>query len=465
MPCLDENTLCRFLGAELSDAEEEAIERHLDGCVGCQERLEKLERSAPEKSTVRYVREGLVCQAITDDFVEEKGLETTLLVDGANLEKRGKDEVHAEIPSEIGPYRITDLLGRGGMGNVYRGEHTLLKRAAAIKMVRESRRPHWSNTERFYREMEAIGKLRHPNIVQAFDAGECDGHPYIVMELLEGTDLLAFVKENGFLMPTDALPLIRQAALGLKHAHENGLIHRDVKPSNLWLTDDGTVKVLDLGLARMAESTIFESATGQIVGSRGFLSPEQAQGLNVDCRSDIYSLGCALYFLLTGTTLSSDDEPEMRFPDLAPLLQKMLAVDPDRRFSSMREVVSMIDKLTSNQKPALVTTIVVSAILAAVALGSGVAVRSTGIFDQQSGPSFKETKKDDLSGSPVLSTATTNDEPWMTTPEVAEYLSVSRDTVYRWIDKQGLPAHRAGRAWRFRKSEIDAWVTTQNKDK
>ena len=196
-----------------------------------------------------------------------------------------------------------ERLGRGGMGTVYKALHTNLKRIVAVKVLPAKRLAHPRAVALFQREMEAVGKFDHPNIVRAHDAGEANGQHYLVMELVDGINLSRLVRTCGPLPVAVACDLIQQAAIGLQHAHEHGLVHRDVKPSNLMVTPDGTVKVLDLGLARLLVDALESDAQGQplILGSLEYMAPEQGlDPRNVEHRADIYSLGCTLYCLLAG---------------------------------------------------------------------------------------------------------------------------------------------------------------------
>ncbi len=203
----------------------------------------------------------------------------------------------------LGEYRLIALVGRGGMGRVYRAEHVLLGRVVALKMVATDQIDAEA-VARFATEMLAVGRLSHPNIVSCHDAREIAGVPLLAMEWLDGHDLWAIIRRLGPLSIADTCALIAQAALGLQHAHDHGLVHRDVKPSNLMLTRDGTVKVLDLGLARFLDRS---SAVGQptkldqILGTADYMAPEQwAEARAVDGRADLYALGCTLFCLLVG---------------------------------------------------------------------------------------------------------------------------------------------------------------------
>ncbi len=206
----------------------------------------------------------------------------------------------------LGRYALLDLLGEGGMGRVFKALDTRLGREVALKVIRKEKLTRPSVLRRFQREMEAAAKLSHPNVVLAFDADEANGVHFYAMEYVEGTDLTKLVQSRGPLAVPQACDYVRQAALGLQHAAEQGLVHRDVKPSNLLVTPRGQVKVLDLGLALLkgdagAEGDGRVTQHGLVLGTPDFLAPEQARNpLGVDTRADVYALGGTLYFLLTG---------------------------------------------------------------------------------------------------------------------------------------------------------------------
>jgi serine/threonine protein kinase len=224
---------------------------------------------------------------------------------------------------QLGQYRLLEKLKhQGGMGTVYKALHVLLMKVVALKVLPAERMNNADAIARFQREMKAVGRLNHPNIVQASDAGEWDGTYYLVMEFVEGIDLSSLIASHGPLPLPEACELARQAALGLQHAHEHGLVHRDLKPSNLMLTPAGTVKMLDLGLARLCnEGSASNLLTdlGQVMGTADYMAPEQAFGMHpVDIRADIYSLGCTLYHILAGS-------PPFSTPEYASPLRKLLA--------------------------------------------------------------------------------------------------------------------------------------------
>ncbi len=210
----------------------------------------------------------------------------------------------------LGKYRLLSLLGKGGMSSVYLAEHTLMRRRCALKVLPTKRVHDSSYLARFHREAQAVASLDHPNIVRAYDVDhqadrENEIH-FLVMEYVEGDSLQELVQKNGVCGFLDAAEYIRQSALGLHHAHEAGMVHRDVKPGNLLVDPNGVVKVLDLGLARFftgdeTEDSLTVAHDEKVLGTADYLAPEQAlDSHTVDARADIYGLGCTFYFLLTG---------------------------------------------------------------------------------------------------------------------------------------------------------------------
>lgn len=249
----------------------------------------------------------------------------------------------------LGKYKLLGHIGRGGMSSVYLAQHTLMERRVAIKVLPQSRVTDSSYLERFYREARAAAALHHPNIVIAHDVDEDEGHHYLVMEYVDGRDLQVLVHDDGPLPYDKAADYIAQAALGLHHAHENGLIHRDVKPANLLVDKRGVVKVLDLGLAQFTGEDVQGKASltviheENVLGTADYLAPEQAINSHcVDRRVDIYSLGCTLYYCLTG-------HPPFPEGTLAQRIMKHHTVDPPNirkdRPDAPQELLSICGKM------------------------------------------------------------------------------------------------------------------------
>ena len=265
----------------------------------------------------------------------------------------------------LGKYKLLDHLGTGGMSSVYLAEHVLMQRRVAIKVLPKNRVEDSSYLARFHREAQAAAALDHHNIVRAYDVDNDGDNHYLVMEYVDGRDLQRIVKEDGPLSYVAAAEYIRQAAEGLAHAHQAGLIHRDVKPANLLVDQKNVVKVLDLGLARFTDeskASLTVAYDENVLGTADYLAPEQALNSHgVDARADIYGLGCSLYFLLTGHPpfpggtlpqrlmmhqkqpppsihVDRPDAPD----DLVDICMKMMAKKPNQRYQSAAEVAQVL---------------------------------------------------------------------------------------------------------------------------
>jgi serine/threonine protein kinase len=280
----------------------------------------------------------------------------------------------------LGNYVVLEKLGQGGMGTVYKAEHRRMKRVVALKVLAPVKKGPPDATERFRREVQAAAKLTHPNIVAAYDADEAKGMQFLVMEYVEGSDLAYLVQKHGAFPLASAVDCIIQAARGLEHAHAQGIVHRDIKPANLLLDKTGTVKVLDMGLARFDDSLASASGASddltqadRIMGSVDYMSPEQAVNTKrADHRADIYSLGATFYFLLAGQVVYPGETIMERLlshrqrpipslsnvvnsvpPALDAVFKKMLAKRVENRYQSMREVIVALEacRTTASQPP------------------------------------------------------------------------------------------------------------------
>ena len=197
-----------------------------------------------------------------------------------------------------GRYRVLGRLGVGGMATVYLAEDSSLGRKVALKVMAERYAEDGEFVERFRREAQAAARLNHPNIIAVYDRGEADGRPYIAMEYLQGRTLKQVIQKEGPLPPERAIAIAMQVLAGLRYAHEHGVVHRDVKPHNVLVGDDGRIKVTDFGIAHAGDPQMTE--VGSIVGTAQYLSPEQARGRSVGPQTDVYSLGVVLYEMLAG---------------------------------------------------------------------------------------------------------------------------------------------------------------------
>ena len=334
------------------------VEEHVATCDSCCQQL----AVAPEDTLLQLAREA-----------------ATLSVHAGEATTPSRQSRTA-IPSELvdhSRYRVLGLIGTGGMGSVYKAQHRLMERLVALKVISPEFLQNEAAVERFRREFRAAARLSHPNIVTAYDAEQAGNLHFLVMEFVEGLSLDQLVAQRGPLPVKQACHLIRQAALGLAHIHERGMVHRDIKPQNLMVGRQGKLKILDCGLARLAAEPRADSAGGQskhragqtqagmVLGTPDYMAPEQSiDAASADIRSDIYSLGCTLYFALTGQPLFPHGSAVEKLlahaqrepmpigslrpdlpPELARILQRMLAKDPVRRYQTPADVAADLASL------------------------------------------------------------------------------------------------------------------------
>jgi hypothetical protein len=341
--------LAAFDAGRLRAHDAHAVERHVAGCPDCCRALEQL----PEDDLAALIRTS---------------------AGGATLGHGGAD-AHEAPPELVNHprYEILGPLGAGGMGVVYKALHRHMDRVVAVKLLhrRLTGRPGFA--ERFASEVKALARLNHPNVVAAYDADRAGELHFVAMEYVEGESLDAVVRRRGPLPPAEACGLVRQAAAGLQHAAEHGIVHRDVKPANLLLTRSGVVKVVDFGLSRLAhDAEVAAGSAPPVVGTPEYMAPEQARHPDrVDTRSDLYALGCTLYFLLAGrppfrgpgvlpVLLAHQDTAPPPIREVCPgvpaavaaVLDRLLAKDPAARFATPAEAADALAAAVVAEHPA-----------------------------------------------------------------------------------------------------------------
>lgn len=393
--CPTREVLLAYHTGELQECSADEVIAHLSQCHNCQATVSAF--GAAEDSLIAGLRRPPAHELYTDEpecreLIERakgmvEGTQSIVTPEaGTSISKkqmpptelfRGSPSSAAAVPGQLREYRILEKLGQGGMGAVYKALHTRLDKLVALKVLPAESVQDAELVARFDREMKAVGKLEHPNIVRAMDAGCHEGTRFLVMEFIDGMDLGGIVKRCGQLRIADACEVIRQAALGLRHADEHALVHRDIKPSNLVLNADGVVKILDLGLAllqadrlagddpdgfKLQAASHDATGSGRAMGTLDYMAPEQVRDSHsVDIRADIYSLGCTLYKLLAGQAPFTGTQYENTFdkmmahlndpfppigkarPDvpekLAAVLQRMVAKDRDSRYAKPSQVI------------------------------------------------------------------------------------------------------------------------------
>jgi hypothetical protein len=356
----DREKLCAFGAGRLAPAEAADVEGHLAGCDYC---CWVLEENPVDTfvTRLRLARPLLTMDAEGYGLGAPNGsLEGDTTLDGGACPD-------GDIPPELAlhpRYRVLRLLGKGGMGTVYLAEHRRMGRPVALKVIDPSLLRHAGALPRFQQEVRAAARLDHANIVAAYDADQAGGLHFLVMEYVEGRNLADHLAETGPLPVAEACDAARQAALGLQHAHERGMVHRDIKPHNLMRVPSGQVKVLDFGLARFAaeppgapagdrtHASPHLTGSGAVMGTADYIAPEQARDAHgADARADVYSLGCTLYHLLAGRPPfaggtaaekvcrhASEEPAELRalrpgVPEgLAAVLGRMMAKKPEDRY-------------------------------------------------------------------------------------------------------------------------------------
>jgi WD40 repeat protein len=359
-----------FGTGQLSADEAASVEAHVSDCPDCGGAL----RSVADDPFVELVRRATSAHPAarsgdtTPQFASR--LPGGICADSTSPDAQPVAPAIVEVPAELREhprYRVLGLLGHGGMGTVYKAEHRLMQRTVALKLIARNLTTRPEVAERFVRETQTAGRLAHANIAQAFDAEQAGDTLFLVMEFVPGTDLARLVRERGPLPCAEGCRYVRQAALALQHAHERGMVHRDIKPHNLMLTPGGEIKVLDFGLARFVlgqplADTSHLTEEGLFMGTADYVAPEQARDAHqADIRADVYSLGCTLYHLLTGRVpfpagsvmdkvIKHATEQAAALSALRPdlpaglegVVMKMMAKLPDQRYQTPGEVAEAL---------------------------------------------------------------------------------------------------------------------------
>lgn len=352
----DPKQLALFSQGRLPPSQQDEVACHIADCATCCKVLDTL----PDDTLSERLRSmsNTAARAAADDVAVPKEL------------------------AEHARYRVVRMLGAGGMGVVYQAEHRLMERTVALKVIRRSLLAHPTAVERFRTEVRAAARLTHPNIVAALDADQAGDLHFLVMEYIAGESLARIIEERGPLPVAEACGYVCQAAAGLQHAWEQGMVHRDIKPQNLMLTAHGQVKILDFGLARLASQQAVQSPsdsapprvarsgsvtdTGALLGTPDYMAPEQTHDSSrIDIRADIYSLGCTLYYLLTGRapfagtsvtqkvaahrTVAPEPLSVLR-PDIpqrvVQVVERMMAKDREARYAVPAEVAKALTPWT-----------------------------------------------------------------------------------------------------------------------
>jgi len=397
MDHLSPRQLVDLEAGRLTDKEEAAAAAHLDTCEACRSAALTTQDAAGDALLARLreppgdeyaeevqraaALEAAAAMGVTD---QESAVSTSDDTGNMGTADRSRSDVRPADDAELfgrrfGEYEVLRKIGAGGMGQVFEARHGKMKRIVALKTLPASTVQTPEAKKRFLREVETAARLIHPHIVVAYDAGESDGTPYLVMEYVAGRDLSSIVREEGPRSVRQAVEECLQAARGLAYAHARGVVHRDVKPGNLLLDSQGTVKILDMGLARLddqaevlargeealARGEIEElTQTGQMMGTVDYMAPEQALDVHrADAKADVYSLGCTLYRLLTGKPPYAGEtfarkiaahreqpipSPAEKRADVPPRLdaffRRMVAKQPADR-PTMAEVVAELERI------------------------------------------------------------------------------------------------------------------------
>jgi len=342
--CPADEELAMMVAGKLPTDQVDSICHHVESCTKCQGLLAQLEVE-PDGfiRSLTSITEAALAKARTEMELESK-IESERMHDyltGLHEPKSNRPTLNP--PCQLGPYEVQKLIAKGGMGEVYEAKHLRLNRPVALKVIRGYRQEDPASEGYFLREMANAGKLDHPNLVRAYDAWEADGCLYMAFELLDGQSLQNhFAKGNSSTL-VDALDAILGTCRALEYLHSQGLVHCDIKPSNVIRLSDGSIKLIDFGLA--IDMALPHSPNGN--GTKGYMAPEQKVGGGlIDQRVDIYSLGCLLKFMLTGfLDAGSQGVKSAEAKELITIAERMTLDAPEQRYQSVTEVRILLENL------------------------------------------------------------------------------------------------------------------------
>ena len=285
-----EQLLSRSSVEELAPAHLAAVNAHLAHCAACKEKWDATD----------FPQELYEAVDVTRSIDRVKGAVMARIAGQGDQAWAKETEPGRRTPRRIGGFELLGRLGRGGMGTVLKARQVSMDRVVALKILSQKLARDEKFVKRFLREARSAARLRHPNIVQAYDAGLADGCYFFAMEYVDGEGLDAVLRREGPLDPGRALGIMEQVASALAAAHEAGIVHRDVKPSNIMIDTEGEARVTDFGLAKRTEGDITITADGKALGTPAYAAPEMARGKGADPRSDLYSLGATFFHVLAG---------------------------------------------------------------------------------------------------------------------------------------------------------------------
>ena len=345
--CVSANQLKAYALGRLDDNLADQVSDHLKDCSACEETLSHFDDT--NDSLLLHIRKA-------EPAANESPSSLQAALKGITALRSAESDFVGQSPMSedwVRDYRLIDQLGQGGMGTVYKAVHEKLQRTVALKLLPARRLRNREAVGRFEREMRAIGRLDHPAIVRASDAGEFEGTHFLAMDFVNGIDLGKVVRLTGPLSIPDACEVIRVTATGLSYAHEQGLIHRDVKPSNIMLAlsengDVVSVKLLDLGLALFgaaSEAVDDFTTVGQLMGTLDYMAPEQADHSRVTATADVYSLGATLFKLLTGKAPFESERAQNPLQKMKVLATTTAASLKERLPDASSDLVAVADQL------------------------------------------------------------------------------------------------------------------------